>query len=296
MRLARLALRAYPAGYRRDHGGELLTTLAETGRERAPRELAGLIAGGLRRRAVDDRRAGFAGVFSAGCGLAALVLLLLEALAWGAPVARMVAVRLGLLDPGAMLEFMSLKTAAQLGVLAIAALAAAASLCRGRPIAASILALVPLTPHTWEWMPLNLIAATSDSSYRAGYAVWAAVVVTTAVLAAASWRRPARHSLAWLLSPVALGVLSIWFWLTTVTFWPLGILVVSLFLLSPLRPALGVAAAAIAVPVAALVAPFAVLQPQYAYAMPVLVGGFAVALAAGLFAPLREREERDRPL
>jgi len=51
-RAYRLALRAYPASYRRERGLEILTTILDGGEERwpRPRELAAVVADGVRRR------------------------------------------------------------------------------------------------------------------------------------------------------------------------------------------------------------------------------------------------------
>jgi hypothetical protein len=58
-RVYRLALRAYPASYRRERGEEILATLDEVhaGRRRpSPRQVASLTMSGVRERGADDRR------------------------------------------------------------------------------------------------------------------------------------------------------------------------------------------------------------------------------------------------
>jgi hypothetical protein len=298
-RADRVALRTYPPAFRRERGDEILATLAESGGRVAAREVLGLLAGGLRERGAADRRAGFRGTAAAAARLAALVLLLLEALVSLAEVAQRAAAhwRVG--------AWASAGGSAPLGrhdlaVLAagLLPLAASALLCRGRSLAAATLAAtgVALLATGAFGLPAEVaLGARGLASLHALEIAWLVGCAVPAVLAYAAHREPAvRMSPAWLAAPVVVALAAPWFWVTSLTFWPLGTLVVVLFGLAPLRPALGLAAALVTLPVVAVIGPFALVAPEYQYATAVVEGGLVLALAAPVHGLLGERRRAGR--
>jgi hypothetical protein len=124
---------------------------------------------------------------------------------------------------------------------------------------------------------------------------WLVGCAVPAVLAyAADAEPPVRMARAWLVAPVVVAVAALWFSLTSLTFWPLGTLVATLFALAPLPPALGLAAALVVLPVVAVVGSFALVAPEYQYATAVVEGGLVLALAAPVHGLLGERRRAGR--
>ena len=125
-----------------------------------------------------------------------------------------------------------------------------------------------------------------------GVAFVQAIAIAEAILLAAPirllWvahRRPGRaapcYSPAWLLVPPLLAVLELnGYYVSTLTFAPLAVLVVGWFLAARLSPHRAVAAFAVLVPVVAFLAPFAVTAPQYEYAVVLTAGAVVLALAS----------------
>jgi hypothetical protein len=298
----RAALHAYPADYRRARGREILDTLAESGQHLSLRELAALVAAGARRRVLlPGTRAGtVSGRWSAGCRLAALVLLLITAAGGGYTLAfdlwyGSLAMTWPHGDYHLYAVSLSDSGLARLILTAALPLAGALALCRGwiRLAILSPLLMTVLFLHG-EIGAAGQIAALSfppsDAWLQSALQISDALFLASpAVLLWAAWRagdEPVqRHSLAWLSVPFLLGGLSLAFWQTTLTFWPLGILTVSWFVLSRFAPRFGVAAFGVLLPTAVLVLPTALGAPQYEYAVAVAVGAAGLAaesLAAAL--------------
>lgn len=310
-RAYRLALRAYP-DYRRERGPEILATLGEmqAGRS-APdaRQLGALVAAGMAERSRRITGGARGGMWAEGCALGALLLLLLAAtasayeLGWDIWYAR-----LGMRWPIGDYTPSPLAAAGLARVLTATLLpwAAALAICRGRrlvalvaPLAATALYLSGVVGfagaagyQTWtpgqSWL---------ENAYRLGTATFlAAPAALLWVAGRTGGRRTPRRSLAWLALPAVLAILHIAYWATTVTFWPLGALVLAWFLAGRWSPHLAVAAFGVAVPVLAFVLPTALGAPEYEYAVAVAAGAavlaFASLAAAFAFAP---DTELDRP-
>jgi hypothetical protein len=293
----RAAMYAYPADYRQARGREILDTLAESGHRLSMRELAALVAAGARRRVLlPGTRAGTAsGRWAAGCRLAALVLLLMTAAGGAYTVAfDLWYGRLAMTWPHADYHLYAVavsdRALARLILTAALPLAGALAVCR------SWIRLAALSPLVMAVLFLrgeiglaaqNLQGFTPSQTWlqsasQIGDAVFLA---SPAVLLWAAWRagdEPAeRHSLAWLSVPLLLGGLSLAFWQTTLTFWSLGILTVSWFLLSRSAPRFGVAAFGVLLPTVVLVLPTALGSPlQFEYAVAVSVGAAVLAAAS----------------
>jgi hypothetical protein len=311
-RAYRLALRAYPPDYRRERGPEILDTLGEmqAGRS-APdaRQLGALVAAGMAERGRRITGGARGGMWAEGCALGALLLLLLAAtasayeLGWDIWYAR-----LGMRWPIGDYTPSPLAAAGLARVLTATLLpwAAALAICRGRrlvalvaPLAATALYLSGVVGfagaagyQTWtpgqSWL---------ENAYRLGTATFlAAPAALLWVAGRTGGRRTPRRSLAWLALPAVLAILHIAYWATTVTFWPLGALVLAWFLAGRWSPHLAVAAFGVAVPVLAFVLPTALGAPEYEYAVAVAAGAavlaFASLAAALAFAP---DTELDRP-
>jgi hypothetical protein len=91
----------------------------------------------------------------------------------------------------------------------------------------------------------------------------------------------ARHTLAWLGVPLVLGVLHVGFFATSLTFWPLGALVIAWFLAARFSPHLAVAAFGVLVPTLAYLLPTAIGDAMvYEYAIAVATGATVLALAS----------------
>ena len=310
-RVYRVALRAYPTDYRRARGGEILATLDEMGAgssRPSPRQLAALAAGGVRERGVRTTGGTRFGIWAEGCRLAALALLLLAA-AGGLFVISLDTwySRLHIVWPGG--EGITYAPALSGGALARSILAAllplagAWAVCRGRsalPIACSILAAgLFLAGQTrsgvmgfqsgQEWLA---------NAYQLGDAlVLAAPAALLCVGIRGGSRRCAKRSILWLLVPIVLGVLRIGFYASSITFWPLGALVLAWFLAARVSPHLAVAAFGVLVPVLAFVLPFALGAPEYQYAIAVAAGAAVLAVASLASAlAFDDDAELDRPL
>lgn len=311
-RAYRLALRAYPADYRRERGPEILATLAEMQDGRSmpdAREFGGLVAAGMGERGRRVTGGDRAGMWAEGCALGALLLLLLAAtasayaLSWDIWYGR-----LGIGWPIGDYAPTPLAAAGLARVLTatLLPLAAAFAICRGRrlvamvaPLAATALYLSGMVGfagavgyQTWtpgqSWL---------ENAYRLGTATFLAAPAALLWVAGRSGVRPAaRRSLAWLALPAVLAVLHLAYWATTVTLWPLGALVLAWFLAGRWSPHLAVAAFGVAVPVLMFILPTALAAPEYEYAVAVASGAAVIALASLLsalaFAP---DTELDRP-
>ena len=312
-RVYRLALRAYPADYRRERGPEILATLAEMhGEAGRPslREAGGLIQAGLAERGRVVTGGGRAGVWAEGCALAALLLLLLTAtgaafqLGWDVWYAR-----LGMGWPLGGFTPVRLEGAGLVRVLAATLLpwAAALAICRGRRLAALAIALV--IPVLYAGGVVGFAGAGGyqswgpgqtwlENAYQLGTATFLAAPAALLWVAARAHRGQAAHrSLGWLALPAVLTILHLAsYWETTVVFWPLGTILLGWFPVARWSPHLAVAAFGVAVPVLAFVLPTALGAPEYEYAVAVASGAAVLALASLIsalaFAP---DTELDRP-
>lgn len=292
----RAALHAYPADYRRARGREILDTLAESGHRLSMRELAALVAAGARQRVLlPGTGAGtVSGRWSAGCRLAALVLLLITA-AGGAYTLAFdlwygnLAMTWPHGDYHLSTVHVSDRGLARLILTTLLPLAGALALCRGwvRLAALSPLLMAVLFLHgEIGFAPQTAQSFTSGQAWlQPAFQICDALFLASpAVLLWAAWRagdEPARrHSLVWLSVPFLLGGLSLPYWQTTPTFWSLGILTVGWFLLSRSAPRFGVAAFGVLLPTAVLVLPTALGAPQFEYAVAVSVGAAVLAAAS----------------
>lgn len=294
-RVYRLALLAYPAEYRRARGDEILATLEDMqAGERRPsaRQAASLLAAGVGERGRAVTGADRSGVWAEGCALAALLLLLLAATAatyvigWDVWYAR-----LHMRWPVAAYQPSALETAALVRAIVAATLpgAAALAVCRGH----RLVALVAPVASTALFLSGNVGFAGSagyevwspgqtwlTSGYELGTATFLAAPAALLLVAGRARRRAPRRSVAWLGLPVVLGVLHLAFWATTVTFWPLGALLLAWFLAGRLSPHLSVAAFGVSVPVLAFVLPTALGAPQFEYAVAVAAGAAVLAFGS----------------
>jgi hypothetical protein len=296
-RAYRLALRAYPPAYRRERGDEILGTLAEmqSGSTRpSPRQVAALAVCGVRERGLLATGGPRAGVWTEGCRLAALVLLIAAATASVFPIAIDTWFsRLGFVWPSTPFTAappMGADPLIHSIVAVLLPLAGAAALCRGRStiaIAGSLLAAglflsgdlgTGLVDGQYYQLGQEWLA----NAYRLGDAVFLAA---PAALLAAGFRRreepAARHSLLWLGVPLVLGVLHVGFFSTSLTFWPLGAVLVAWFLAARYSPHLAVAAFGVLVPTLACVLPTAIGDAMvYEYAIAVATGATVLAVAS----------------
>jgi len=314
-RVYRVALRAYPPEYRRERGAEILTTLDEMGggsSRPSVRQVMALATSGVRERGVRTTGATRAGIWAEGCRLAALVLLLLAAAAsvYGLALNTWYS-RLRIVWPGAE----HITRAPALGGAALARsiiavlipVVGAWALCRGRsalPMACSILAAGLflsgqvgsglVAGQSWqvgqEWLA---------NAYKLGDAlVLAAPAALLCVGIRGGRREAARRSLLWLAAPFVLGVLSISFYTSSITFWPLGVLVIAWFLAARSSPHLAVAAFAVLAATLAYVVPTAIgAAMAYEYAIAVATGAAVLAIASLAAALAGESDaELDRPV
>jgi hypothetical protein len=110
-------------------------------------------------------------------------------------------------------------------------------------------------------------------------------------------QRAARRSMLWLGVPVVLAVLRIGFFASSITFWPLGALVLGWFVAARVSPHLAVAAFAVLVPALAYLLPTAIGDAMvYEYAIAVVVGASVLALASLASAIAFGDAELDDPL
>ncbi|HEY2788777.1 MAG TPA: hypothetical protein VGI72_04930 [Gaiellales bacterium] len=296
-RVYRTALRAYPPEYRRERGAEILETLDEMGAgssRPSPRQVAALVASGVRERGARATGGTRYGIWAEGCRLAALVLLLLAA-AGGLFVIALDTwySRLGIVWPGG--EGITYAPALSGGALARSIMAAllplvgALGVCRGRtaiPIVCSILAAGLLLAAQIGSGGLDSESSPAGqlwlaNAYLLGDAlVLAAPAALLCVGVRGGGRQAARRSQLWLAVPVVLAVLRIGFYASSITFWPLGALVLVWFVAARVSPHLGVAAFGVLVPVLAFVLPVALGAPQYRYAIAVATGTAVLALAS----------------
>ena len=313
-RVYRLALRAYPASYRRERGDEILATLDEmqAGSPRpSPRQVASLTMSGVRERGARTTGGTRAGVWAEGCRLAALVLLLLAAAASLFVIALDTWYsRLGIVWPGG--DNVTYAPAMGTGALArsivavVLPLMAAWAVCRGRsaiPIACSVLAAGLFLSGE---IGTGLVAGQSSqlgqewlrNAYQLGDAlVLAAPAALLCVGVRGGGQRAARRSMLWLAVPVVLAVLRIGFFASSITFWPLGALVLAWFVGARVSPHLAVAAFAVLVPALAYLLPTAIGDAMvYEYAIAVVVGASVLALASLASAIAFGDAELDDPL
>jgi len=296
-RVYRLALRAYPPGYRRERGDEILGTLAEMQSRNAlpsPRQVAALVVCGVRERGLLATGGTRAGVWAEGCRLAALVLLVAAATASVFPIVTDTWFsRLGFVWPSTPFTPappMGSDAVIHSIVAVLLPLAGAAALCRGR----SAIAIVCSLLAAGLFLSGDLGTGLMDGQYYQAGQEWlgsafrlgdAIFLAAPSALLAAGFRRPeepaARHSLAWLGVPLVLGPLHIGFFSTSLTFWPLGALVIAWFLAARFSPHLAVAAFGVLMPTLAYVLPTAIGDPTvYEYAVAVAAGATVLALAS----------------
>jgi hypothetical protein len=296
-RVYRLALRAYPPGYRQERGDEILGTLAEmqSGSTRpSARQAAALVVCGVRERGLLATGGTRAGVWAQGCRLAALVLLVAAATASVFPIVTDTWFsRLGFVWPSAPFTAAPAMGADPLIhsiVAVLLPLAGAAALCRGRSTIAIVCSLLAAGLFLSGDLGTGLMDGQYyqpgqewlASAFRLGDAVFLAA---PAALLAAGFRTQeepaARHSLLWLGVPLVLGPLHIGFFSTSLTFWPLGALLIAWFLAARFSPHLAVAAFCVLVPTLAYVLPTAIGDAMvYEYAVAVAAGATVLALAS----------------
>lgn len=306
--LYRIALLAYPAAYRRERSAELLATLEEISPSARPREAASLIAAGLRARL--DRPAGAPAVaiWAPGCRLGALVLLLLASSGALYPIAWDVWYgRLRMTWPHVAYHLVAIPAprdrVAWMVVAAVLPLVGAIALVLGRPLVAVLASglVAGLTASGQVPYSDGIYAAfgTAGTPFTNAQLIAAVILLAApAVLLLGSVRADAageRFSPAWLAVPAVLAALSLAFYTTTITFWPLGALTIGWFLLSPRAPRLGVAAFAVLLPTGGLIAPSAIAEPQYEYAVAVVAGAVVVAAAALALALAASAGEHRQP-
>jgi hypothetical protein len=293
----RLALRAYPPGYRRARGHEILSTLADMqGDARRPslRQAGALVKAGVYERGRAVTGGDRAGIWAEGCALAALVLLLLAAtgaafqLGWDIWYAR-----LGMGWPLRGFSPVPLEPAGLVRVLAAALLpwGAALAVCRGRRLLPLAMALTAAALYvggavgfagTGGYQSWSAGQSWMENAYQLGTAIFLAAPAGLLWVAGRGRRRPAAHrSLAWLALPAALTILHLAsYWETTIVFWPLGAIMLAWFLAGRWSPHLAVAVFGVAVPVLAFVLPTAVGAPDYEYAVAVAAGAATLAFAS----------------
>jgi hypothetical protein len=296
-RAYRFVLRAYPSEYRRVRGDEILATLEEmqSGSSRPKlREVASLAACGVRERGFAVTGGTRTGMWVEGCRLAALVLLVLAATASMFPIVTDTWYsRLGFVWPSSPFTAgpaMSADPLIRSIVAVLLPLAGAAAVCRGRStiaIAGSLLAAAlflsgDVGSGLMDGQSYGMGQDWLANAFKLGDAVFLAA--PAALLLAAFRRRDepaARRSLLWLGVPAVLGILHIGFFATSLTFWPLGALLVAWFLAARFSPHLAVAAFGVLVPALAYVVPTAVGDATvYDYAIAVAAGATVLAIAS----------------
>ncbi|HYX85538.1 MAG TPA: hypothetical protein VE777_11260 [Gaiellales bacterium] len=296
-RIYRLALRAYPSDYRRARGDEILATLEEMGGGSAGpsmRQVAALGVCGLRERALRVTGGTRVGVWAEGCRLAALVLLVLAATASVFPIVLDTWYsRLGFVWPSTPFTAapaMGAGTLARSLAAVLLPAVAAAAVCRGRtllPMACALLsAALFLAGQLGSGIQSGQYSQLGQQWLVNAYALGDAVFLAApAALLVAGMRRggepAAQHSLIWLAAPVLLGVLRIGFFATSLTFWPLGALLVAWFLCARWSPHLAVAALGVLAPTLAYLVPTAIGDAStYEYAVAVTAGATVLACAS----------------
>jgi hypothetical protein len=294
--LVRLALLAYPAEYRAASGEELAGTALElAGRSTRSQlaELLGLVAGGVRER---GRRAtgGCARLaWSDGLRFAALLLLLVTAWvnlqepSWDA------AARVGAPWRQVAGPFLRGEGWLRWGAAVVLPLVGAWALSRGRLVLCAALSFVAallfvageLPFVALEYTQAGVDPASVLQAARLGDAVFLAA---PGVLALAAWRpdrQPATLSRWWLAVPVLQGVLLSHFWLTTMTVWPVGLLLLAWLAAAHVDARLGVAAFATTLPALAVLVPTTIAGPRWDSALALTLGAAvcgALALARAL--------------
>jgi hypothetical protein len=267
--------------------------MAAAGWRDVPRQTLALVACGIRRRGLATTGGTRSGVWAEGCRLAALVLFVATASASMYPLAVDTWYsRLGFVwprTPFTPAPPMGAGALARSILAALLPLLGAAAVCRGRSviaIACSILtAGLFLAGEVGSGIQVGQYYQLGGqewlaNAYKLGDAI---VLAAPAALLCAGLRRrtAAAHSLLWLAVPGVIGVLCIGYFLTSITFWPLGALMLAWFLAAPLSPHLAVAAFATAVPIAVYLVPTAVGQAAtYEYSIAVCAGAVVLALAA----------------
>ncbi len=267
-RIYRAALLAYPPSYREVRGDEILGTLAEAGGLRVA-EVAALVTGGLRRRGIASGATTRRSTWAASSHLAAFVLLILAATSYLYPLVNdLWYARLGMHWPRDFTSFPMAATVLLRGWVAVLlALIPAAALCRGR-LRIAFAGTVALT----AWVLL--------SGLSPGLLSALAVVPLILLWPRAEHVAPPRHSPAWLAVPFAVSVLSIGFYISSLTFWPVIALLLAWCVLARWDPRLGFAAALVAASAALYLIGFQARIPYYEHAPEVALGCFALALAA----------------
>lgn len=297
-RAYRAAMIAYPSSYREARGAEILATIDDGGSRFRPREIGGLLAGGLRNRAATASKGGLFGSWALGCQIAALVIFcLVAAVPLGQVGWDVWYVRLGMHWPqdipgASVFQYGDGYLARNLLGAAIP-LSGVVAICRGRvriAIAAScaMSALYALPFGS----PLSGSAAYGGALLSQWHgvgvlAVQGGEVAFLAAPAAILWtsRRAAtattRHPLAWSALPFILasafldgatgGDLAFRFLATIVIMW---------VLLARFDPRFGFAAFALTVAVATKISPIALTHPDRAPYLLIIAGAVCVALAS----------------
>jgi hypothetical protein len=285
-RAYRIAMAAYPAPYRRERGSEILATIDDGGSRFRPRELFGLVAGGLRTRGSSASGGSPLGSWALGCQLAALVVFAaaaasnLDSAGWYAWY-----VRLGMQwprdIPGVQVFQYGDGYLAGYLLAALIPLIGMAAVCRGgvrMAIAASLAIGVLAAPSLGS--PRNVLVAQIGQL---------AFVLSPAVMLGATRRAPtarARHSRGWLAAPFAAAALYVAGpGGTELLFWASVALLACWVLLGWFDPRYAAAAAALALAVTVRMLPVALASPNvgdYFLLMAVTLGIAATSLHSAL--------------
>jgi hypothetical protein len=303
-RAYRAAMIAYPASYRKTRGAEILATIDDGGSQFRPREIGGLLAGGLRTRGASAAKGALSGSWALGCQLAALLIFsVLAAGPLGLAGWDVWYVRLGMHwpqdMPGASVFHYNDAYLARNLLGAAIPLSGVAAVCRGRlriAIAASC-AMSALYA-----LPIGPLLA-SSAAYAGGplgpwhgggiLAVQAGELAFLAAPAAFLWtsRRAAtttaRHTLGWCAVPIVLAsAYLVGATAVNLASGLLATLVVVWVMLARFDQRFGFAAFAVSVATATKLSSVALVQPDRTSYVVIITGAACVA-AASLGSALR---------
>jgi hypothetical protein len=297
-RAYRAAMVAYPSSYRKARAAEILAAIDEGGSRFRPREIGGLLAGGLRNRGASAGKGALFGSWTVGCQIAALVIFCLVAAAPLGQVGWDVwYVRLGMHWPqdipgASVFQYGDAYLARNLLGAAIP-LCGVVAVCRGRvriaiaaSCAMSALYALPIGPLVVgsgayaggllsQWHGAGVLAV--QGGQVAFLAAPAAILWTSRRAATAT----THHPLAWCALPFVLASFSLGGAAAgDVEFGLLATIVVLWALLARFDPRLGFAAFALTVAVATKLSPVGLIQPDGASYLLIITGAVCVAIAS----------------
>jgi hypothetical protein len=297
-RAYRLAMFAYPASYRKARGAEILATIEDGGSRFRPREIGGLLAGGLRNRGASAGEGGLFGSWAAGCHIAALLIFCIVA---AAPLSLagwdVWYVRLGMHWPqnipgASVFQYTDAYLARNLLGAAIP-LSGVVAVCRGR-VRVAIAASCAMS--ALYALPFGSLLASSAAYAGGPLAQWHGVGVLAAQAgelaflaapAAILWtsRRAAtataRHPLAWCaLSFVLASVYLDGATAVDVASGLLATIVIVWVMLARFGQRLGFAAFAVSVAAATKLSSVALVQPDRTSYVVIITGAACVAVAS----------------